>query len=248
MIANRYFKYYPFLVALVVFFQVMCFIYARRQIDIFGFPINISGIIFPLDIYLIEIIGECYTYQFARQVVWVNFIIHILFMLVIIINNSIPYSTFMHNDLIYSYEHLIRISWICALGSLIFNFIADMFSAQFVPKTKVTFEGRYPFARIFIAQFCSEIIVTSSYLISFLTNGYSLYSPTKVIIATVVAKSIIAVLVYPFAKIIINWIKTKEGFDAYDFNMKYKIFNFDIHLENIKFLPFQDKDNDKDIR
>ena len=153
----------------------------------------------------------------------------------------------MHEDLVFSYTHLISIAWVCALGSLIFNFIADMFSARFVPNTKVTFKGKYIFARIFISQLISEIIVTSSYLISFLTNGYSLHSTSRLIVATVIAKSIIAVLVYPFAKLLINWIKLKEGFDAYDFNLKYKILDFNIHQENIKFLPTKRTIDDTNI-
>ena len=138
---NKQTKFYPLMVALVVFFQLLCFIYARRQVDIFGFPINMSGIIFPLDIYLIEIIAECYGFQFARQVIWINVIIHILFILMVGIQSLVPYSNVMHHDLKYSYQHLIDISWICALGSLIFNFFADIFSSKFVANTKIIFKG-----------------------------------------------------------------------------------------------------------
>ena len=236
-------KIYPLLATLVVFFQLMCFIYARRKVDILGFPVNVSGIIFPLDIYLIEIIGECYGFQFARQIVWINLTIHAIFIFFVLATNSLPYSSLMHTDLVFSYKHLIAISWVSALGSLIFNFMADMFSARFIANTKVLFEGKYMFARLFISQTCSEIIVTLSYFVSFLTNGYTVMFTVKLIGATIIVKSIMAFIMYPFARIMIYLIKQKENFNAYDLNLVYKIFSFSIHLDNIQFFPIKNKRN-----
>ena len=227
------FKIYPILIALLISGQMMCFIYARRQLDIFGIPINVSGIIFPLNLYLIEIIGECYGYEYSRQAVWVNTFIHLLYVITVFVIAMIPYSNFMHDDLKFSYQHLIDISWIVAFGSLLGTFMGDMFSARFVPQTKLILNGNYTFIRLFFSQIISEIIVTSSYFISFLTNDYTFKQTLYLVISTLAVKSIISLLLWPVAKNAINKVKQLEGIEGFDFQQDYKTIAFAIRNERI---------------
>ncbi len=122
---NKPFKLYPILLTILISTQILCFIYARRQVDIFSLPVNVSGIIFPIDLYLFEIIGECYGYEYARQAVWINCLTHLIFLTFSIIIASLPFSEFMHADLVYSYKHLLNISWLVIFGSLIGTFLGD---------------------------------------------------------------------------------------------------------------------------
>lgn len=230
---NVAFKIYPILIALLISGQIMCFIYARRQLDIFGMPINVSGMMFPLNLYLIEIIGECYGYEYSRQAVWINTFIHILYFTTVIIIAIIPYSNFMHEDLKFSYQHLIDISWIVAAGSLLGTFIGDMFSARFVPQTKLILNGNYTFIRLFFSQIISEMMVTSSYFISFLTNNYTFKQTLHLVIGTLAIKSVIALLLWPMAKIAINNVKQLEGIEGFDFQQDYKTIAFAIKNERI---------------
>lgn len=231
---NSAFKLYPLLIAFLIASQVMCFIYARRQIDIIHMPVNASGIMFPIDLYLVEIIGECYGYEYSRQSVWINTIIHIFYLVTVVLISLIPYSDFMHQDLKFSYKHLIDISWVVALGSLLGTFLGDLFSARVVPQTKVILNGKYTFLRIFFAQFVSELIVTSSYLLSFLTNNYSFYQTLQLIMHTVLIKSIMALLLWPVAKIAIYQIKKYEQIEGFDFHQDYKTLAFAIKNSRLK--------------
>lgn len=227
------FKIYPLLITFLVSSQIMCFIFARRQIGIYGFPVNVSGMIFPLDLYLVEIIGECYSYEHARQAVWLNTISHLLFLFPVILISLFPYPTFMHDDLIFSYKHLIDISWVVVFGSLIGTFLGDMFSARYVPKLKILLNGKYMFIRLFLCQVVSETLVTSSYLISFLTNNYTFKATITLILNTIVIKSIIALLLYPLARIVIKRIKKIEQLEGFDFKQDYKTLAFVINQDKI---------------
>lgn len=231
---NISFNIYPLLIALLVSGQIICFIYARRQINLFNITVNVSGLVFPLNLYLVEIIGECYGYEFSRQAVWINTIIHFLYLGVVVLISIIPYSSFMHNDLIFSYQHLIDISWMVALGSLLGTFLGDMFSARFVPQTKIILNGKYTFLRLFFSQLVSEIIVTSSYFLSFLTNNYSFIATLHLVINTVLIKSIMAICLWPITKLFIFKIKQIEKIEGFDFGQDYKTLAFAIKNDRIK--------------
>lgn len=232
-LGNGNFKIYPLLISVLITSQILCFIFARRQVEILGFPVNVSGTIFPLDLYLVEIIGECYSYEHSRQAVWLNTLSHILFIIPVLIIGHLPYPGFMHADLVYSYKHLIDISWIVVFGSLLGTFLGDMFSARYVPKFKMILSGKYIFLRLFICQVISEIIVTSSYLISFLTNNYTFKETITLIINTILIKSIIALILYPAARIIIKIIKQIEQVEGFDFKQDYKTLSLIINQSKI---------------
>ena len=230
---RKIFNIYPLLITLMVTGQILCFIYARSQIDIFGFPINASGIIFPLDIYLIEIIGECYGFEYSRQAVYLDLLVHILFIPPVFLISKVPYSDFMHNDLAFSYKYLIDISWIVASGSLIGTFLGDLFSAKYVPKLKLVLNGEFTFFRLIGCQIVSEIIVTSSYFISYLSNNYTILQTIHLVLCTLFVKSILAILLFPLAKIAILLIKRFEKFDVFDFKQDYKTMAFIINQDKI---------------
>lgn len=238
------FKLYPLLISILTISQVLCFIYARRQVDIFNLHVNVSGIIFPLDIFLVEIIGECYGFEYSRQAVWISCLIHTIYIMVTTIVALIPYSSFMHNDLTFSYQHLIDISWIVALGSLIGTFLGNLFSARFVPRTKTLLSGNYIFLRLYLSQVVSELIVTSSYFLSFLTNNYTVKQTFYLVVSTWFIKSIIALLLWPLVNLIIVKIKHIEQFECFDFKQDYTTLAFAINNQKIQLRGVYNK-NDK---
>ena len=73
------FKYYHIFITTIVVIQLMCFILVKRQISIFGITTTASGILFPLDIYLFELIGYCYGFEYSRQAIWINTFFHFVF-------------------------------------------------------------------------------------------------------------------------------------------------------------------------
>lgn len=215
--------------------QIICFIYARRQVGTLDFPVNVSGIIFPLDLYLIEIIGECYGYEYSRQAVWLNTLVHGLFLIPVFVISALPYPAFMHDDLTFSYRHLIDISWVVVLGSLMGTFLGDMFSARYVPKLKILLDSKYRFLRLFLCQAVSEAIVTSSYLVSFLTNNYTFKQTMHLVLNTIIVKLSIALVLYPIIRSIIGTIKRIEGGEGFDFKQDYRTLAYVVNQDKINF-------------
>ncbi len=237
---NNAFKYYPILLSIIVAVQLMCFILVKRQINIFGLTTTASGLLFPLDIYLFEVIGYSYGYEYARQAVWVNGISHLIFFSIIQLCNILPFATTMNHDYIIAYQTLFKYSYWIVVGSFIGNFCGDYFSAFLVPKSKVIFNTRYNKTFIFIIHIISEFITISiSYTIINLPDDYTINQIAKLVGGTMIFKIIIALIMLPFAKRLINFIRNAEGVDIYDQNQNYKLFKFNPDFNKIKMVNFK---------
>lgn len=237
---NNVFKYYPILLAIIVAVQLMCFILVKRQINIYGLTTTASGLLFPLDIYLFEIIGYSYGYEYARQSVWVNSMSHIIFFSIIQLCNILPFDSNMNHEYFTAYQTLFKYSYWIIIGSFIGNFCGDYFSAFLVPKSKVFFNTKFNKTLIFVIHIISEFITISvSYTIINIPDNYTISQIAKLVGGTMVFKIIIALAMLPFAKRLINFIRKVEQVDVYDYNQDYKIFKFNPDLDKLRMVNFK---------
>jgi len=225
----------------VVAIQMMCFFLSKRQIDLFGLTVNGSGILFPIDVYLFEIIGYCYGYEYSRQAVWTNIAIHILFFVLSITIRALPYAPQMHTNLINAYDVIFKFSHWMIIGSVLGEVVGDFFSAIVVPRSKLHFHGKYSSLIIFLVHIIASFLVISiSYLIINLPEGYSLIEICRLIMGTMVIKIIIAVIMLPIARIVIYQIKCAEGLDIFDsHNQSYSLFKFNTDYSKLKFVKYR---------
>lgn len=239
---QREFKYYPILLTIIVAVQMMCFFLSKRQIEIFGLAINGSGILFPIDIYLFEVIGYCYGYEYSRQAVWVNIFAHVGFFLIIFIINLLPYATGMHPDYITAYNTIFKFSHWMILGSITGEIVGDFFSAVVVPKSKVKLHGKYISLIILIVHLISSFLVVSiAYIITNLPDGYTIYEIFHLVYGTMIAKIIIAIIMLPVGRKLINVIRKAEGIEIFDNNQTYSLFKFNPDFNKLRGVEFKGK-------
>ncbi len=240
MSRNLQFKYYHILITLIVSIQLMCFILVKRQISFFGITTTASGILFPLDIYLFEIIGYCYGYEFSRQAVWINSLAHVLFFGIIELCNILPYGTEMKISYIQAYQVMFQYSFWIVVGSFVGNFFGDFFSAVVVPRSKVFFDSRFTIISIFIVHLMSEFIIISiSYLFINIPDGYTIPQIARIIYGTMLVKTAVALVLLPIAKYLIKFIKNAEGMDIFDQNQNYSLFKFNPDLRKLKIVDYK---------
>ena len=245
-ITRPQFKYYPILLTIVVLVQIMCFILVKRHITIFGILTTASGLLFPLDIYLFEIIGYCYGYEYSRQAVLVNGISHLVFFLIIQLCNLLPYSDTMKPEYIIAYQTIFQYSYWIIIGSFIGNSCGDYFSATLVPRSKVFFNNKFTKTSILIIHIISELITISiSYTIMNIHDHYTITQNAKLIGGTMIFKIIIAIIMLPLAKKLINIIQEAEKVSVFDYNQDYKLFRFNPDFKKIKMVNFRGSYNVK---
>ena len=76
-IVPRNFNAYPFVIAVMSAIQMLCILYGRHFISVFGFNVALGNLVFtPILLYIFQIVAECYGWQYARQIVWCNFFVN----------------------------------------------------------------------------------------------------------------------------------------------------------------------------
>jgi len=219
------FKYYGVLISVMVFIQTMCFILVKLHINIFGFTTTASGLLFIIDIYIIEVIGYCYSFELSRQATWINCFTHILFLVVSIIIKNLPIASSMHADYANAYRTLFALSSLIAIGSLFGNMVGDMISAVFVPKFKLIFNTKYTMPILFLVHIVSELVtILISYSIINLPDGYSFGYILKLVFGTMILKFSFSLLMIPFVNLLIKFILRNEGVSAFDYKQNYNLF------------------------
>ena len=198
------FNAYPFIIAVMSCLQILCAIYARYFIGYGGFDVPVGTLIFtPIILYIFQIVAECYGWQYARQIVWCNFFVNGIFTCCVFIMKFVPLSLFTHEDLRYSYQHLIDTMWVSSLMLWITIFIADYASTLLMCFIRIKTKGSFTLIRILSIHFLSEMILVSSGLVTMPYNGYTWNETFTFMWHMFIARSIVSITILPFAYFII---------------------------------------------
>jgi uncharacterized PurR-regulated membrane protein YhhQ (DUF165 family) len=233
------FKLYPLMVALFVILQIECILFVSKQIDIFHLSTTLSGITFPINLLILAIVVNCYGKQSARQLVWINNVIVIQFVIYNLFAHSLAWSPNSHNaEVIISYKILIPVFVKSGLAGLFAENIAEFLFVFLYAKyqnKKLIHEISFlnEWLKLFIYGFAANFtMLLISYSIIF--SDYSFKDISILICHVMLLKSIIEVIFSPIAIYIIIKIKNFEGFDVRDlsgnnpfaFLIKYEYLNF----------------------
>lgn len=225
------FKAYPLIVAIMVLLQMMATIFGRKFVLFMGFNVAISSLIFiPTILYIFQIVAECYGWQYARQIVWCNFIVNLLSTILFLIMKEIPCNSITHPDLAFSYEHLVNTMWISSAMSCIVIFLADYFSTSVMSYSKFIYNGRFIFFRMILVHLTSEMILSGGTFVSLPYNGYSLIDTWHIVYSTFCARTIMSVIILPFIVAIVMVIQRYiERVISFDINgASWNIFHWNI--------------------
>lgn len=193
------FKAYPLIVAVMALLQMMATIFGRKFVIFMGFNVAISSIVFiPAILYVFQIVAECYGYQYARQIVWCNFVVNLISTILFLIIKEIPCNSFTHTDLAFSYNHLINTMWVSSAMSCVVIFLADYFSTSIMSYSKFMYNGRFMFLRMIIVHILSEVILSGGTFVSLPYNGYSIADTWNIVYNTFFARTIMSVIMLPF--------------------------------------------------
>jgi uncharacterized PurR-regulated membrane protein YhhQ (DUF165 family) len=207
-IVPRNFNAYPFLIAVMSAIQMLCILYGRHFISVFGFNVALGNLVFtPILLYIFQIVAECYGWQYARQIVWCNFFVNGTITIFTFAFKYVPYTSFNHSDLEYSYQHLIDTIWVSALINWITIFLVDYLSTMIMCKFRSNTKGDYMILRIISVHCIAEIVVLSGGAISYLYNHFTLAEIWDLQYHMFFLRTLCAIALIPLARFIIYLIQ-----------------------------------------
>lgn len=212
------YKLYGLIVGLTVTIMIVCDTLVYKVIDIYGFKITASGIIFSLCYLLSTISTEVYGYKLGGRTVWIIVICQSLF--VILINVAAVIQT-ESNSISMHYYGLFNEFWRVMIGTWI-SVPASYFCNGFiVSKMKIYFNGKYFFMRYIISAMVAQaVLLLTAYPIS-LSSKYSISELVNVISTTWSYKVIMSVILLPVSVWLVSVIKKIEKTDYYDWEISY---------------------------
>ncbi|MFO0320618.1 MAG: VUT family protein, partial [Neisseriaceae bacterium] len=139
------FKLYTSLSVLFIILQIECILSVHKQISIFNVDLTISGIIYPFNLLILGIITNSYGYQYARQLLWLNNLALIQFIIYnfIIFHLNPSLAMQIHQpDLVQSYNILVPLYIKSSISSMVSENIANFIFIWMINISKILQHGK----------------------------------------------------------------------------------------------------------
>jgi uncharacterized PurR-regulated membrane protein YhhQ (DUF165 family) len=229
---------YPVILVIMAVLQVLTVVFGSRGFLFFGFDITAGWLILmPIVFFLFQIVAECYGWQYARQIVWLNFIVNVTMLIIMYCFAYLPVNGNTHFDTQNAYLQLFSDRWISAATMLGSMFLADYISSALMCWSKFHWRGRFLIIRILILHCVGEIIINAGGFIIEPFHGYSFSESLRFALDSFYARSIIMICLLPLVSMVIWWIQNRlEGVVVFDLNIKFAPFKFKINPdESVQF-------------
>jgi uncharacterized integral membrane protein (TIGR00697 family) len=217
-------QYKFFLLLTMISFMglIICDIICYKVILFNSLALPASAFVYPMTYVIGDIIAEVYGYQLSRQLIWYSLACQFAFSLIVTYFINLPSPEYWHNQAAYEIVlgGLIRQAIASTCGILVASFV----NAYIISKFKIIMHGKRFWVRNLIATAIGEgILCIISYHILFV-GKYSYPHIYYFIWSAWLYKCLYAVIIVYPASLVVAYIKQKEGFDLYDYNVNYNPF------------------------
>lgn len=202
------------LTALFVTCLIVANILAVKLIDVFGMTLPAGIIIFPLSYIVGDVLTEVYGYRQMRRVIWLGFGCNALLVVALELGRILPSSSFWMGQA--AYEQTLGQTPRILLASFLAYLVGGFANSFLLAKMKVATNGRWLWMRTtgstLVGEGLDSLIFVSVAFIGTMP-GYALAAS---ITTQWMAKTLYEVVAMPVTYIVVGFLKTREGVDAYD--------------------------------
>jgi uncharacterized PurR-regulated membrane protein YhhQ (DUF165 family) len=236
------FKLYTFLVALFIVLRTEAIMFVNKQITIFYVTTTVSGITLTINFLILAIVTSCYGKQSARQLLWINNVIALQFIIYNVFANSFDWSVSGNQNLeiISAYKQLIPLFIKAGGFGLIGENVADFLFVFLYSKRKnkqPIIVGISKLSEYFILFKCSFLanlaMLAVAYSGIFFKNSF--LDILTLILQVLFVKTATEIILSPLVICLIIIIKHFEGFEVLD-NSGYNPFKFKIEMKYLNFI------------
>ena len=193
-------------------------IIAVKLVEVSGRVFPAGLVIFPLSYLLGDVLTEVYGYRAARAVIWLGFACNLFAVLAIQAAIRLPPAGFWPNQA--AYEDVLGVAWRLFAASLAAYVVGELVNAYVLARMKVATGGRFLWARTIGSTIVGEGLDSAIFVtLAFAGTGAALLNP---ILTTWAIKVAYEALATPLTYAIVNYLKRREGGDAYDRELAFR--------------------------
>lgn len=216
------YKYLGFLAGLNITFLLVSNFTAARIIPVFGVGVSVTLLYFPLTYLIADILTEVYGYSQARNIIWLSIFCSVIGASIASAQLLVPPAIFFKNDA--AYHQIFSSSPKISIAGLLAVLVGDFCNSYVLAKMKIWNKGKFLWLR-----FATSTIVGEG-LNTLIFYGVALYRvlPNSELLASIavgwMGKSLVEVVMLPFAYPLVRYLKKVEGIDYYDYATNFNPF------------------------
>lgn len=178
-------------------------------------------ILFPVTYIFGDVFTEVYGFKNARTIIWLGFGCSFFAVLIYLITIALPHPDFWTNQ--DAYAVVMGTTPRVAAASFIGYLFGEFSNSMIMSKLKIATKGRKLWVRTILSTlvgegFDSVIFITVSFW-GTMDNSTVL----QMILFQYMFKVCYEIVFTPVTYAVVNWLKRKEGFDTFDYNVRYNV-------------------------
>lgn len=219
---------YSFFFMLISAIFITCLITANiiavKLVDIFGLVIPAGVVVFPISYIVGDVLTEVYGYRRARQVIWLGFFCNLIAVMAILVGGILPPAHFWDGE--EAYRRILFYSPRLLLASFLAYLVGEFSNSFVLAKMKILTKGKWLFSRTIGSTLVGEGLDSLVFVTLAFWGTIPIGSLFLAIITQWLVKSAYEALATPLTYVIVNFLKSKERLDVYDYETKFNPFLF----------------------
>jgi uncharacterized integral membrane protein (TIGR00697 family) len=179
-------------------------------------------ILFPLSYIIGDVLTEVYGYRWARRVIWLGFACNLIFVIFAWVGQLLPPDPLWEGQ--EAYESILGYTPRLLAASFLGYFAGEFVNSYVLAKMKILTKGRWLWSRTIGSTIVGQGVDSAVFIVG-AYFGASFFSPL-IILYHWTAKTLIEAVATPATYATVNYLKRKEGVDAYDRRTNFNPFRF----------------------
>jgi hypothetical protein len=204
----------PVVTAVFVTSLLTANIIAVKLISVAGLILPAAMVIFPLSYIVGDVLTEVYGYSAARRVIWLGFLCNLIAVAAIWIGQILSSPPFWDGQA--AYERILGQTPRILAASFLAYLVGEFANAMVLARMKLATRGRW----LWLRTIGSTLVGQGLDSLIFIALAFAGTLPAGALIAMAVtqwlAKSLYEAVATPLTYVVVHFLKSREGIDAYD--------------------------------
>jgi len=221
---GRYSHWFLLVASIFITCLITSNIIAVKLVNILGWVLPAGTLIFPISYIFGDVLTEVYGYRQARQVIWLGFFCNLIAVVAIWLGQILPAASFWDGQA--AYERILGYTP-RLLGASFLAYLLGEFANSFIlAKMKIATKGRWLWAR----TIGSTLVGQGLDSLVFMTLAFVGTIPLSILAGAILVqwffKSVYEAIITPLTYLVVNFLKKREGVDAFDTDTRFNPFLF----------------------
>ena len=216
---NDYSTWFVSIVAIFITCLITANIVAVKLVEIYGFVLPAGTIIFPISYIFGDVLTEVYGYRQARRVIWLGFFCNLIVVVAIWIAQLLPPASFWGGQK--AYERILGYTPRLLAASFFAYLVGEFANSFILAKLKIATKGRWLWTRTIGSTLVGEGLDSLVFMIFAFAGTIPMAALLLAILTQWLVKSAYEAVATPITYMVVNFLKRKEGKDAFDYDTKF---------------------------